>query len=89
LGSLAAPTIATAIRMLAGKDLIKKEADPVDQRNQWLIPTEHALGLFSALSQIGTESKANWRLRIELITSIKNSRNTKIFALQHIITMGF
>ena len=50
LGS--APTIAVAIRMLVEKDLIKKEVDPVDQRNQWLIPTEHALELFSALSQI-------------------------------------
>ena len=50
LGS--APTIAAAIRMLVEKGLIRKEVDPVDQRNQWLIPTEHALELFSALSQI-------------------------------------
>ena len=55
LGS--APTIAAAIRMLVEKDLIRKEADPVDQRNQWLIPTDHALELFSALSQIGTEKQ--------------------------------
>ena len=47
-----APTIAAAIRMLVEKGLIKKEVDPVDQRNKWLIPTEHALELFSALSQI-------------------------------------
>ena len=58
LGS--APTIAAAIRMLVEKGLIKKEVDPVDQRNQWLIPTEHALELFSALSQIGiNETKVN------------------------------
>ena len=50
LGS--APTIAAAIRMLVEKGLIKKEVDPVDQRNQWLIPTEHALGLFRALSEV-------------------------------------
>ena len=55
LGS--APTISSAIRMLVEKGLIKKEADPVDQRNQWLIPTEHALELFSALSQISAEKQ--------------------------------
>ena len=55
LGS--APTVAAAIRMLMEKGLIKKEADPVDARNQWLIPTEHALELFSALSQISTEKQ--------------------------------
>lgn len=52
LGS--APTISVAIRKLVNTNLIKRETDPVDQRNQWLIPTEHALDLFRALSEVGS-----------------------------------
>ena len=58
LGS--APTISVAIRKLVEKGLIKRETDPVDQRNQWLIPTEHALELFRALSEVaGNRSKVD------------------------------
>ena len=50
LGS--APTIVAAIQQLVKKGLIQRESDLVDQRNQWLIPTEHALELFRALSEV-------------------------------------
>ena len=53
LGS--APTIASALRRLVEKGLIRRKTDPTDRRNQWLIPTKHAIALFEELSAVGSE----------------------------------